>query len=358
MISDMWKNLSTEDISEENEVHDDRAERYMAFVDYLGTEDLYNDITRNADLLVERRNELEHAIQILFQPYIAAHQIEIGVFSDTVLIAGKSLAQVIECSSLLMRFVLRKSLVRAERTDFRLLRGGFAKGVELRTSYLKSSQQVHVIPFFDGSLSFVYHLEGVRKGSRLFFSDAVTNEEFGELKNFVFQWTSLSGFGNPTKGVHEFLWPGYLYRDNSLELAELTNQAFGIWRRWTAEMNLTSEKYRSSLYHLDETIKCMVRSFIPLISSSTDDAIKLCVETILPREGDLKRDCDIRFIWGFWFQVLLVLSTANLTAEYAAAIALTKNELSRRKYLDRFIAEAEYPEYAPLTKLFRSAVWN
>jgi hypothetical protein len=96
MISDMWKNLSTEETFGENEVHKP-AERYMAFVDYLGTEELYQDAIGNADILVERRNELEHAVQILFQPYIAARDVEIGVFSDTLLIASQSLEQVLKC---------------------------------------------------------------------------------------------------------------------------------------------------------------------------------------------------------------------------------------------------------------------
>ena len=342
---------------EEDKV-DERAERYLAFVDYLGTQELYQNAGRNADLLVERRNELEHGIQILLQPRIVAREIEIGVFSDTVLIAGASFANVVASASAIMGFVLKKSLTRAEQTDFRLLRGGVAKGMELRTSYLRPNQRVHVIPFFDGSLAFAYRLESVRKGSRLFCSETLKSVELGDLDPFIFPWKSLSGFGDPTLGVHEFMWPGYLYRNSPLELADLTTEAFRLWRRWTAEMKPAPQQYRSSLYHLDETIKCMLRSFISLPTSVTHKAIKLCAEVILPEEGDLKEDCDIRFIWGLWFQVLLVLSVTNLFGEHAPAIARIKKELIHRNYFDKFIAEAEYPEYAPLKKLFASAGWT
>src|SRR5579859_5827918 len=210
MITYMWKELSTEEAWEESSV-DKRTERYLAFVDYLGTEALYRNPIHNADSLVDRRNELEHAIQILLQPFIAASQIEVGLFSDTVLIADRSLPRVIHCSSLLMRFVLKKTVDRSNLTDCRLLRGGLAKGVELRTSYLRPGPRVHVIPFFDGSLAFSYKLEGVRRGSRLFLTETVSASELGDLTKFVFRWQYLSGVGNPAIGIHEFMWPGYLY---------------------------------------------------------------------------------------------------------------------------------------------------
>jgi hypothetical protein len=92
-------------------------------------------------------------------------------------------------------------------------------------------------------------------------------------------------------------------------------------------------------------------------ADGTNNAIKICAEAILPQEQDLKEDCDIRNIWGFWFQVFLVLSKRGLENEYQFAIALTKKELLRRGYFDRFMAEIEYPEYAPVRNLMKEAHW-
>ncbi len=350
---DMWKTLSAEE-DEERKV-DERRDRYLAFVDYLGTEKLYQDAAHHADDLVERRNELEHGIHILLQPFVASNRIEIGVFSDTVLIAGRSLPDVVRCSSLLIRLVFTKSLDRANRSDMRLLRGGFAKGIELRTSYLRPGPKVHVIPFFDGSLAFTYHLEGVRKGSRLFFPATVGAEELGNAANCIFPWKHLSGMGDPTAGIHEFMWPAYLCQDAPMDLAELVRRAFTLWRQYLAEGNLTREEYRETLYHFDETIKCLLRSFISLVGTpGLDEAIALCMKTVLPHEADLMEDCDIRYVWGFWFQAMLVIVAVNAVDQHEAAIALTKKELVRRSYFDKFMAEAEYPDYEAVRSLFKS----
>ena len=351
----MWKTLSAEE--DEERKMDEQRDRYLAFIDYLGTETLYRDAARHADELVDRRSELEHGVQILLQPLIAERKIEIGIFSDTVLIAGHSLPDVIHSSSLLLRYVFKKGLDRESREGTRLLRGGFAKGIELRTSYLRPGPHVHLIPFFDGSLAFTYRLEGVRRGSRLFFPAAVTAQELCDAARFVFPWKYLSGMGDPVIGIHEFMWPAYLYQDDPMGLAELVRRSFVLWRRFVAEGNMTREEYRKTLYHFDETVKCLLRSFISLVGTKdVQEAIAVCVEAVLPRRGDLMGDCDIRYLWGFWFQMLFVVSVANLANQYAEAIAVTKKELIRRAYYDKFMAEAEYPDYAPVRDIFRQFV--
>ena len=351
IIIPMWKSLSAEE-DQEPQV-EKKQDRYLAFIDYLGTETLYRDVPLHADELIERRNELEHGVQILLQSFIAAKKIEIGIFSDTVLIAGHSLPEVIRGASLLMRFVLKKSLDRGSWGDTRLLRGGFAKGAELRTSYLHSGPRVHVIPFFDGGLALAYQLEGVRKGSRLFFSKTLSGEELEDAAPFVFPWNSLSGMGDSTLDIHEFMWPAYLYLGAPLELADLAERAFVLWRRYLTEGNWPRAQYQKTLYHFDETVKCLLRSFISLAGApDVDKAIAVCAKIVLPHDGDLMEDCDIRYLWGFWFQMLLVITTANLAEHYEKAIALTKKELVRRSYFDRFMAEAEYPEYAAMRTIF------
>ena len=357
-VIDMWQDLLSELDGEGYEVTD-RRYRYLAFVDYLGTSELYQHAIDYADLIVGRRNELEHAVQILLQPFIAKNQIEVGLFSDTVLVAGSSLADVLHCSSVLMKFVLNKTINRASRTDYRLLRGGLAKGIELRTSYLRPDPKVHVIPFFDSSLAFSYELEGIRRGSRLFLSATVNSDELGALSRFVFPWKYISGVGRPTVGIHEFLWPGYVYKDNPTELSHLLLQAFNLWRSHVAEGRPTQQEYKATLYHFDETIKCILRSFISLTDTPHfKEAIDIWMSTILPRDEDRMEDCDIRHLWGFWFQALLVVCAANRITEFATAIARTKRELVRRSYLDKFMAEAEYPDYELLRELFKKPAWR
>jgi hypothetical protein len=258
-----------------------------------------------------------------------------------------------------MKFVLEKTINRANRIDCRLLRGGLAKGVELRTTYLRPGPRVHVVPFFDSSLAFSYELGGVRKGSRLFLSDTVGDEDLGNLKEFVFKWQYLSGVGSPAVGIHEFLWPGYVYKEEPAALASLVERAFAQWREYVRDFPGTREDYKATLYHFDETIKCMLRSLIPLRDFPYGvEAIKRCAHVILPREADYMEDCDIRYIWGFWFQALLVLCTSKLVAEHDSAILLTKKELVRRGYLDNFMAESNYPDYKALKELFQSDLWR
>jgi hypothetical protein len=105
--------------------------------------------------------------------------------------------------------------------------------------------------------------------------------------------------------------------------------------------------------------KVMLRSFTPLVGTpGISDSIRTCVDAILPCELDLKDDCNIRYLWGFWFQALFLSCAANLTTEYASLIALTRKELARRAYLDKFVAEADYPEYVALKTLFKSPLWK
>src|SRR6266700_123749 len=96
-----------------------RPDRYLAFVDYLVTRELYRDSRTNAELLEDRANELEHGIQVRLQGPLAARRIEIGVFSDTVLIAGRGIEDVLSASASLLEFVLRKSVHRSDPTDIR-----------------------------------------------------------------------------------------------------------------------------------------------------------------------------------------------------------------------------------------------
>jgi len=324
-----------------------RRERFLAFVDYLGTRALYRDAVKNAGILEDRRYELEHAIQIQLQPYLADRQLEVGVFSDTVLIAGTDLETVLAASAALLNFVYRKDLYRSDVDDLRLLRGGVSHGIELRSSYLKSSPAVSVIPFYDGSLAFAFELEGVRRGSRLFLSAQCPAAATNPLRRFLFTWEHMSGFGQPTSQVLEFLWPAYVYRSAPDEMAALLQESMTLWRRAVAERNPEPHIYRETLYHFDETIKCFIRSML-CFSDQKDSHHSLAAQLagLLPTAADRMEDCNIRFVWGIWFQLIFVLCALRLDDVHWDRIEGGLDIIRERGYLDKFAAEAGYPEYA------------
>lgn len=331
-----------------------RRQRYLAFIDYLGTEELYNDPERNADLIEDRRSELEHAIQVNLQRSIAVGDIEVGVLSDTALIAGTGLKEVLASSAKLFDFVLRKSLVRGKREDLRLLRGGVAKGVELRSTYLPPTKGVSTIPFFDGSLAVAYQVEGIRKGSRLFLNKTLAMDDMREVEEYVFEWTSLTGCGRPDLGTREFLWPAYALAGRPRDLFELLQECFIKWRGFLREQSDDPNEYRRTLYHFDETVKCVVRSFLAFHDRKGVEEVVADFDMLLPRNEDTMDDCNIRYIWGIWFQLLFVICRLDLVEAHQRAIQSTLDTLERRNYLQNFAAETFHPDYAVMRPLLRN----
>jgi hypothetical protein len=345
----MWRDLYVE----EDHQMVGRARRFLAFIDFLGTRELYTDPEKNAPLLEDRRYELEHAVHILLQDVLATKQIEIGLFSDTVLVAGGVASIVVSCASRLFAFSFEKTIARDSPTDIRLLRGGVSEGIELRSSYLRSSGSVHVIPFFDGSLAFAYELEGIRRGSRLFLDNKTFTALDSRMQRFVFQWNQAPGFGRPLAGFKEFLWPAMICADRSVSLSNMLHDAFIFWRKAIIAHEPSPESYRETLYHWDETLKTVIRSFTAS-SSDTGEALV----TLLPSDRDRMRDCNIRYLWGIWFQALLVMRILGLDKLFAGQIELTMSELKDRGYYDKFLAETHYPDYAPLRELLQSLQQN
>lgn len=319
-----------------------RPSRFLAFVDYLGTRELYSRPVVNAALIEERRYELEHAVQIKLQSLLAQKKIEIGIFSDTVLIAGADFGDVLAGAISLLGLVLQKTIDRADPNDIRLLRGGISGGVELRSGYLPSTPGVHVIPFYDGSLAFAYELESVRRGSRLFMSRELA-EHSGSYQKYRFDWQSMPGFGKPAEGIHEILWPAVVHGGDLSGLSQLLYDCFEFWRNaLTTEPSIGPDEYRSTLYHLDETLKCIARSFMCFGDAPN---VGMPLLRLLPTSDDRMEDCNIRFVWGIWFQVILVLCKLGIADRYSSQVRFALNELKRRDYYDKFVAETDYPDY-------------
>ncbi len=265
---------------------DNRTDRFLAFVDYLGTRELYQRSNENAERIEDRRYELEHGIHFNLQRAVAAKSIEIGVFSDTVLIAGGDLQDVLSASATLLNFVLKKTLIRADAADVRLLRGGISYGIQLRSNYLRPAPGISVIPFFDGSLAFAYELEELRRGSRLYLDSAIAPDRLGELAKYTFEWKQMTGFGKPTADVREFLWPAMLYADEPDKLAELLDSSMKLWRIFLGMSPVSPDIYRATLYHFDETIKVIIRSFVTFPAQARTEEVVAHLLSHLPRADD------------------------------------------------------------------------
>ncbi len=350
-LSRMWRDLSVS-----AEMPDrPRAKRYLAFVDYLGTRQLYRDPNANADLIEDRRYELEHGIHFWLQRAVAEKKLEVGVFSDTVLIAGSDIQQVLTSSAVLLNFVLQKTINRSDSADIRLLRGGISKGIELRSAYLRPAPGIHVIPFFDSSLAFAFELEEVRRGSRLYIDRDITDADLGKLRNYTFAWTQMTGFGTPAIDIREFLWPAYIYAAKTGELCAILDACMSLWRRVLSSAPLGRDRYRDTLYHLDETIKVIIRSFVVIPEGpSVNDAIERLLSH-LPRPEDRMDDVDIGYVWGIWFQIAYLLAHRGIAQMYGKQLSFMFQELKRRRYFDKFLSEIDHPNYEIMRALAKLA---
>lgn len=332
-----------------------RRDRYLAYIDYLGTRELYRHSHANADKIEDRRLELEHAIQIRLQRQLAGREVEVGVFSDTVMVAGQEIATVLACSASLLNYVLRKNLTRWELSDIRLLRGGVSRGPEIRSGYLRPSAGVSVIPFFDGSLAFAYEVESLRRGSRIYISPEIDKEQLDGLAKYIFLWSNITGAGVPAADAREFLWPAFAYATDPCELARIILESMRFWREALKTAPLDGNHYRTTLYHFDETLKVMIRSVLAFEHGDGMSSLADSLFDLLPSEEDTMEDCSIRYLWGVWFQVLFVLETLGFLSIDNKHVAFTVKELRRRAYWDKFIAEAEYEDYAILRPLIARA---
>jgi hypothetical protein len=332
----------------------DRSRRFLAFVDFLGTRELYADPTANAALIEDRRFELEHAIHIRLQDVLAAHKIEIGLFSDTVLIAGDSAATIIQAATQLLDFSFAKNIQRNLPEDIRQLRGGISAGIELRAGYLPTSNLVHTIPFFDGSLAFAYELEGLRRGSRLFLDLDVVHDLDADMQGFIFHWQRAPGFGRPVAPLKEVLWPALASAGVFVKLEGMLTASFSFWRHATAALNPSPERYRQTLYHWDETIKIIIRSFTAPQYAAEKEQVVHALARLLPSADDPMRKSNVQYLWGIWFQVFFVIALLKLQDQLGEAINFTVDELRARSYYDKFVAESDYLDYSPVKSLLSS----
>jgi hypothetical protein len=173
-----------------------RKTRYLLFADILGTQALYR--SRQSDLIERKRTVLGHAVRTSVFPHFSHHpapNLHISVFSDTVLVASEELdTLLVAAAALFYQFSLDTFFARSIDEMF-LLRGGISYGEVLESESLGSSPNVDIAQIFDTSLSFVYQLEGVRKGSRIFLSHETYDAALNIPATFCQNWHAITGIG-------------------------------------------------------------------------------------------------------------------------------------------------------------------
>jgi hypothetical protein len=152
--------------------------------------------------------------------------------------------------------------------------------------------------------------------------------------------------------MSEFLWPAFTFAENLNGLLMTLERSFDQWRTFIATTSVHPDVYRTTTYHFDETIKTMIRSVLAFKDDpALGDALNR-IAAMLPHEADRSEDCNIRYIWGIWFQFIFVLVRLGFAEKFKDKIEFTKAELEHRGYLDKFKAETDFADYAVMSSLF------
>jgi|GEM_PF-4320302 len=328
-----------------------RPKRFLLFADILGTRSLYFSQPPRADLIEKKRVSLSHSIRVAFFPLIAENpDIHISIFSDTVLVACSEIATLLTGASKLFYLYSSKSLQAQYTDELFLLRGGIAYGEVLNDQAITPSACVDVSRIFDTGLALAYHLEGIRKGSRIFLCRP-TFETMPQENAPCEEWKAVTGIGEPISPAFEYYWPVSLF-DHDNTFCRFTNDLFTLWRTLFAKSQVWEVKdYDKALYQLDETIKLCVRSaaYSPSdLAVATAAALKGMLPTFDPQLAKL----DIRFTWGTWFQILRTLLQLQekhpslfSAQEVERTVAETLTVVSSKGYMDTFLTELENPDY-------------
>ena len=94
-------------------------------------------------------------------------------------------------------------------------------------------------------------------------------------------------------------------------------QSKTLWRSFESTLQPQPDTYRETLYHFDETLKCMIRSCVAFQEPGQVKDAAEALSDLLPSGSDPMDDCNIRYVWGIWFQVILVICRLGMDQEYA-----------------------------------------
>jgi hypothetical protein len=316
--------------------------RYLIFADLLGTSKAYvspKDVVR-------RRQILEQAIDAFFIPILEEDDIYIYVFSDTLVATCPNLNKLLKPSAKLFEHFLKLTMEKENPVQLMLMRGAISNGSPEASIVLKPSARVITIPILDESFPKAYKLEGLRKGSRIFLDPGLPEVKIGsELKKLSsIKWISITGHGQPLKGVGEFLWPLFSSRNTASELSRTLIKINKIWLKLLRSKEWAIDEYDNSLLHLDETMKLFIRSLALL---PTTAYIQNIIFSLLPEKKSSL--INVKFEWGTWFQVLKVIVEAKTCfislPKLKSKIKLIKNIMKEDFYGDSFLTELEKPDY-------------
>jgi hypothetical protein len=331
-----------------------RNSRYLLFADILGTGQLYSSRPPKSDLIEFKRSALGHAVRTAASRYFnkAFHaDIQINVFSDTVLIACDNVSVLMQTAASLFHIFCRYSLPARSIDELYLLRGGIAHGEILSSNSITTSKNVVVADIFDTSLGLSYSLQDLRKGSRIFLCDKTYREAVRRSSGICVRWEAITGIGAPIAPAFEFLWTTALLK-NGLEFRKLLQNIFSLWLDlFNSRQSWPIKEYDASLYQLDETLKLLIRS---AVYSPDQDirAVLHVLSALLPSENGALAKVDTKYIWGIWFQVLRAIlalqETHSLIIAKNKIINLAKANLKiidGLNYTPTFAHELENPDY-------------
>jgi len=321
--------------------------RFAIFADFLGTKKRYS----RPELVVRGRELLEQALNQCVVPKLPEDNMHLYVLSDTAILTCPRLGPLLEpISRLFTRFIELQD----DSSDASLilwLRAGISYGKALYVDHLQNTTRIRTIPFLDTSLPKAYDLESIRKGSRIFVDPVIGDDKFRDHDNWFFRWKQITGHGAYIPNVAECLWPAIVYGDKD-RLAQMTLKLHRWWSEELSRKEWSRDKYDEGLIHLDETVKLFIRTssaFCP------DDCKKDLLRSLLPKTTSPHK--NIRFAWGMWFQALKGLvenceASFSDTRDLEKVFGTLKAILSKGGYLQHFMQELEYPDYAR----FRSAL--
>ena len=325
--------------------------RFIVYADFLGTTHRYS----KPALLVHGRELLEQALARCVVPHLITDDMYLYVYSDTAIVTCPRLRPLLKPLADLFGHFLELHDVSGNDDMTLWLRAAISHGTVLGVEHLKTSDHIRTIPLLDTSLPAAYHLESIRKGSRVFVDPGIPDGSFAECETLFFKWQQITGHGDYAANVREYLWPAKHYEGNDLD-NRLVRKTLKLNEWWAGELKSrewTPEDYKKSgIIQVDETLKLFVRT---CSSFCSNDRKKEVLFSLLPTTEE-PHD-DVHFKWGLWFQALRgIVEGCDLdqptTLEVKTVFEIVRSILVANDYFRHFVSELKLPDYAPFrTKL-------
>src|SRR6266446_1668714 len=320
--------------------------RFIVYADFLGTKQRYS----KPQLVVRGRELLEQALDRCVIPRMHADDMYLYVHSDTAIVTCPRLSPLLEPISDLFSYFLE--LHGDDRNDQMTLwlRAAISYGRVFSVDHVQNSDRVRTIPFLDTSLPTAYKPESIRRGSRVFVDPTIPDEAFRECQELFFKWQQITGHGYHVPNVREYLWPAKIPRDSD-RLAKGTIRLNGLWTKALSKKEWSKDEYNKSMIHLDETLKLFIMTSSLFCS---EDRKREVLFSLLPKSTAPHK--NISYKWGVWFQALRGIvenceMSVSTVQEVETVFGIARTVLSNGGYLDHFMGELEFPDYAP----FRNA---